>query len=70
MNYLKGQNVIVTDYRGKKHVRRVWASDSKTVYVTNDEVFKALAEGSSDLWPIGFPRADVTSAGDETKLAA
>ena len=70
MHYQKGQRVWVTDYRGKKHLRRVWAADAHRVYVTNDEVFDALVEGNSELWPIAFPRADVSPEGDETKLAA
>lgn len=65
MNYTKGQSVIVRDFKGRQLKRRVWEDDGRTVSITSDEAFELLESGSRDLWPIGFPKADVSPLGSD-----
>lgn len=60
MNYLRGQEVVVKDYRGRALVRRVWRDLGETVEITSEAVFRMLEKGQSDLWPIRVPKSDVS----------
>ncbi len=56
---MRGDVVIVRVFGDKPEVRRVWDSNDKLVYITDDSKFKLLSEGNCDIKPIGFPREDV-----------
>ena len=56
---MRGDLVIVRDFRGEALVRRVWDADQKAVYITDDQQFERLLAGHEALLPVGFPREDV-----------
>ncbi len=56
---MRGEFVIVRDFRGKALLRRVWSADAKAVYITDDEQFERLLAAQEALLPVGFPRGDV-----------
>lgn len=68
MKYSKGQVVIVRDYKGRHHRRRVCEDAGTHVLVTSDEVFNALERSESELWPIALPKADVLQVVSEESL--
>jgi hypothetical protein len=56
---MRGDTVIVRDYKGRPGVRRVWEADQNIVFVCSEERFKRLAN-NEDEWPAtGLPREDV-----------
>lgn len=58
---MRGERVVVRDFKGRPVVCRVWDEDQSGVYVVNEEGLKLLQshEGAAILIPIGFPREDV-----------
>lgn len=56
---MRGDLVIVKDFRGEALVRRVWDADQKAVYITDDQQFERLVTGEEALLPVGFQREDV-----------
>jgi hypothetical protein len=56
---MRGELVIVRDFRSEALIRRVWDSDQKAVYITDDQQFERLLAGQEGLPPVGFPREDV-----------
>jgi hypothetical protein len=61
MNYSRGQNVIVKDFRGRRYPRKVWADKGERVEITSAEVFRLLERGETELWPIAVPKCDVSA---------
>ena len=53
---MRGDMVIVRDFRGETLVRRVWEADQKAVYITDDQQFERLSAGKDALMPVGFQR--------------
>ena len=63
MNTLnKGKSVLVTDYQGVKHLKKVWDDTGDVILITSESNFYALKRGLSHIWPIGVPRATVEEA--------
>lgn len=56
---MRGDQVIVRDWLNRPLVRKVWSIGKGRIFVTNDLVYKELAEGRTELMPIGFPVEDV-----------
>lgn len=56
---MRGELVIVRDFRAKALIRRVWDADAKAIYITDDQQFERLVAGHEALLPIGFPKEDV-----------
>lgn len=56
---MRGEMVVVKDFRGRALVRRVWDADEKAVYITDDQQFERLSKGEDALMPVGFPKDDV-----------
>lgn len=56
---MKGQLVVVKDFRGVALIRRVWTSDESAVYISDEQGFEALQRGVAGALPVGFPRRDV-----------
>ena len=63
MNYEKGQQITVTDYRGKRLRRVVWEDRGEEVFITSLNVLEQLKRGDFRLIPIRFPKASVSPAG-------
>jgi hypothetical protein len=61
MNFKKGQQVAVTDYRGRSIKRVVWEDIGNAVFITSPEVLKRLEKGDFSLIPIRFPKASVSA---------
>gem|GEM_PF-6749975 len=63
MNVLKqGLAVLVTDYQGVKHLKKVWEDAGKVVLITSESNFFALKRGMSHILPIAVPRETVEEA--------
>lgn len=56
---MRGEQVIVKDYKGRPWVRRVWDSTEDIVFLTNDLQYELLKTGRVALEPLGCPRKDV-----------
>lgn len=56
---MRGEMVVVKDFRGRALIRRVWDADAGAVYITDDQQFERLLAGQEGLLPVGFPREDV-----------
>ena len=56
---MKSRRVIVKDFAGLQLVRVVCYTTDSAVFVTTENEFQNIKSGTSDLKPIGFPRADV-----------
>ena len=67
---MAGELVIIRDFRGRPLVRRVWMSDQRGVYITDDEGFASLKAGKRDHIPVGFPREDVFEYDPELAVRA
>ena len=62
--YRKGQDVLVSDYKGVKHLKKVYEDLGQRVLITSKRNFQALQNGLSRILPIAVPRETVTAAGD------
>lgn len=62
--YRKGQDVLVSDYQGAKHLKKVYEDLGQRVLITSKQNFQALQNGLSRILPIAVPRETVTAAGD------
>lgn len=60
-NFKRGQSVLVLDFQGIKHPKKVWQDLGQTVVITSDSNFKSLKKGVCEAWPIGVPRETVTA---------
>ncbi len=56
---MRGERVIVRADGGVPLVRRVWGTDERAVYITDDTTLAKLQAGANAPFPIGFPREDV-----------
>ncbi len=56
---MRGELVIVRTHNNRPLVRKVWSTDEKAVYITNDETFEQLLKGSRDVMPVGFSKDDI-----------
>ena len=56
---MRGPKVIVRCYGGRPAIRRVWAHDSRKVFLADDEQYSRLESGLLRGFPLGFPRDDV-----------
>ncbi|MBI4844528.1 MAG: hypothetical protein HY809_09435 [Nitrospirae bacterium] len=56
---MNGEIIIARAYRDKPLIRRIWSSNEKVVFITNNEQFQLLTEGLDAIEPIGFPKEDI-----------
>lgn len=56
---MRGELVIVRDFRGQAFIRRIWDADQRAVYITDDRQLERLLKGEDALMPVGFPYEDV-----------
>ena len=62
MSYEKGQQITVTDYRGRRLRRVVWEDRGEAVFITSPKVLEQLKRGDFSVIPIRFPKASVSPA--------
>ena len=65
---MRGERVIVRDFRGQYLIRRVWEANTEKVYVTDDAGYGELLQGLGTP-PVGFPRTDAFRADAESVAA-
>ncbi len=58
---MRGSLVVARDYSGRPLLRRVWDSDNKVIYLSEESQFQRLMAGLDALRPIAFPMEDVFS---------
>lgn len=56
---MRGERVIVRSFGDRPLVRRVWAADEHSVYISAEGEYQKLSRGEEALLPVGFPREDV-----------
>jgi hypothetical protein len=56
---MRGSLVIARDYRNAALVMRVWDSNRRLVYLSEESQFQQLSTGRDALVPVGFPAEDV-----------
>lgn len=59
MNFHKGDCVQVRDFKGNLHIKTVCSDLGDRVFVTSFDAYKDMEKNQSDVWPVGFPKADV-----------
>lgn len=63
---MRGDMVIVKDWKGRALVRKVWSIDEMAVYIVTDDGFKELQAGG-EIIPAGFRREAVFRYSGETQ---
>ena len=57
---MRGELVIVRDYRGRPFIRRIWDIGEDVIYITNDKMLQLLMDKDPQaIGPIGVPKDDV-----------
>jgi hypothetical protein len=57
---MKGEMVIVRDWRGRAFIRRIWRTSESVVFITNDVNLQLLINKDPlAIEPIGVPKEDV-----------